>query len=179
MSDTKPEKFGILLTRLMRERGFQSDEQLARRAMMQQRSSQGRINVQRRTINNWRNQKTTPRSISDPQLGLVMGALNLDEAQRIEIERALSEAPAPPEKATTLDSEQTADSAVRSLGQWVRTIKIPREAYFAVAALSLLQTAILAVVNWEPAETASVSLFSEIPPTQLSVSQTLAIFDYR
>lgn len=34
-----------------------------------------RINVQRKTINNWRNNRSTPRSLSDPQFLLVMAAL--------------------------------------------------------------------------------------------------------
>lgn len=74
-------EFGEVFTALMREKKFNSDEQLARKAMRLQRDKRPRINVQRRTINNWRNNKSTPRSADDPQFKLVAEALNLSYSE--------------------------------------------------------------------------------------------------
>lgn len=82
------QSFGELLAALMRDKEINSDEQLARRAMRLQRNSSHRINVQRRTINNWRNNKSTPRSVDDQQFKLVAEALNLSD-EKIEIFKSL------------------------------------------------------------------------------------------
>jgi|GEM_PF-2763596 len=73
--------FGQYLTAVMRDRGFKSDEQLARRAAKIQNQLTPPINVQRRTINNWRNDKTTPRDINDPKFKLIAHALSLSEEE--------------------------------------------------------------------------------------------------
>jgi transcriptional regulator with XRE-family HTH domain len=73
--------FGEFLTNIMRERGFSSDEQLARRAMQVQEQFSQRVNIERRTINNWRNDRSVPRSASDQKFKLVMMALKLSEKE--------------------------------------------------------------------------------------------------
>lgn len=177
MSSEKPVSFGFLLKQHMRERGFRSDEQLARRAMMQQVHTQPRINVQRRTINNWRNGKTMPRSIDDPQLCLVMDALKLDEPEKLAIEAALLNPSVPETKIDTqpatglplpaAHTEKAADPAQSMAASTRKPFRIPREAYFVLAALLLVQTAYLAATGWNEKE----PLFlEEIPPTQLTLS---------
>lgn len=69
--------FAELLDAIIMNRGFKSDEQLARRAMFKQPRDLPRINIQRRTINNWRNGKSLPRSSSDRQYELVVSALEM------------------------------------------------------------------------------------------------------
>lgn len=73
--------FAKQLTDLMQDRGIRSDEQLARRAMGCQSPGARRVNVHARTINNWRNGRSRPRSSEDPRLLLVMKALALSEAE--------------------------------------------------------------------------------------------------
>ena len=67
--------FGAVLSAIITRRQLKSDERVARLAMARQPREGRRINVQRKTINNWRNDRSTPRSLSDPQFRLVMAAL--------------------------------------------------------------------------------------------------------
>lgn len=75
MKPVEEPSFGELLSAIIERRRLKSDEQIARLAMARQSHSGRRINVQRKTINNWRNNRSTPRSLSDPQFRLVMAAL--------------------------------------------------------------------------------------------------------
>jgi transcriptional regulator with XRE-family HTH domain len=79
------EAFGACLTELMRQRGFSSDEQLVRKAMQGQKEDGPKLTIQRRTISNWRNGKSAPRSKDDPRFQLVLDALNLSEDQQAEL----------------------------------------------------------------------------------------------
>jgi hypothetical protein len=77
--------FAEYFSSLVADRGFKSDEQLAKRAMSLQRPGGKRVNVQARTINNWRNGRSLPRSLTEGQFGLVVSALKLsqDEQERL------------------------------------------------------------------------------------------------
>ncbi|SNZ19590.1 YARHG domain-containing protein [Cohaesibacter gelatinilyticus] len=82
---TSYEAFGACLTKLIRQRGFSSDEQLVRKAMQGQKEDGPKLTIQRRTISNWRNGKSAPRSKDDPRFQLVLDALNLSEDQQAEL----------------------------------------------------------------------------------------------
>ena len=84
------QNFGHFLSELMREKGFKSDEQLARRAMFLQEKLKPRINIQRRTINNWRNNKSRPRSVDDKQFQLVSIALEMTDDDLAKVENYLT-----------------------------------------------------------------------------------------
>lgn len=87
----KPQDFGSFLSEIMREKRFSSDEQLARRAMSLQKKSKPHINIQRRTINNWRNNKSKPRSINDKQFQLVAIALEMTDDDMTKVANYLSD----------------------------------------------------------------------------------------
>ena len=57
--------FGEVFSAIISDRKIKSDEQLARKAMRVQARQPSRINIQRRTINNWRNNRSMPRSATD------------------------------------------------------------------------------------------------------------------
>lgn len=73
--------FGEVLSEIISDRGIGSDELLARKAMRVQDRQSKRINVQRKTINNWRNNRSMPRSITDRQFQLVLTALDVNEQE--------------------------------------------------------------------------------------------------
>lgn len=78
--------FGTCLSGLIRDAGFASDEQLARKAMRLKEAKELEVSIQRRTISNWRNGKSAPRSKQDPKFQLVLNALNPSIEKRREIE---------------------------------------------------------------------------------------------
>ena len=86
---SETETFGSYLNSLMRRRNIKSDEQIARKAMRLQTVGSDRINVQRRTINNWRNNKNYPRSMKDRQFCLVLDALEATDQERLKLEQFL------------------------------------------------------------------------------------------
>ncbi len=73
----------------MHLRNIKSDEQIARKATRLQMIGSDRINVQRRTINNWRNNKNYPRSMKDRQFRLVLDALEATDQERLKLEKFL------------------------------------------------------------------------------------------
>lgn len=73
--------FGKTLNQIIIDRGIGSDELLARKAMRLQDHQQRRINVQRKTINNWRNDRSMPRSAADRQFQLILAALEVTEKE--------------------------------------------------------------------------------------------------
>lgn len=148
--------FGSYLTALMRDRGFKSDEQLARRAMHIQEQFAPRVNVQRRTINNWRNDKTTPRDISDQQFKLVAAALKISEQELAKIEEFIN------------DREELLDD-VRQDNPSSETGS--KNAYFTYASASFA-VAVLALLAWFWFGKNSSIVFNDIPPTQLPISQS-------
>lgn len=101
------QSFGGLLTALMRDQEVNSDEQLARRAMRLQRNNLPRINVQRRTINNWRNNKSTPRSVDDQQFKLVAEALDLSAEEIGVFESLIAKSTANNQRPASLNSDRS------------------------------------------------------------------------
>ena len=149
--------FGEYFTALMRERGFKSDEQLARRAMQAQEQLSQRVNVQRRTINNWRNNKSTPRSTNDQQFKLVAVALKLSDTELKQslkfIETDIDSSP---------ENEMEANPAMN-----------PFPTKWLFAGLSLLLTVVLVIVIvFLNSNSSKFTYLNEIPPTQLRVSET-------
>lgn len=80
-NDQSGETFGDTLSAIIADRGIKSDELLARKAMRAQAHQASRINVQRKTINNWRNNRSMPRSVTDRQFQLVLSALEVNERE--------------------------------------------------------------------------------------------------
>lgn len=85
--------FAAILSELMVSKGFKSDEQLAMKAISRQKSAGKRINVQARTINNWRNGKSKPRRFDDRQFQLVRTALKLSDAETAALRQAFEDRP--------------------------------------------------------------------------------------
>ena len=82
--------FGTYLSGMIHDAGFHSDEQLTRRAMQLQTPDGPQLSIQRRTISNWRNGKSAPRSPHDPRLRLVLEALKASEEQQQHIADLIS-----------------------------------------------------------------------------------------
>lgn len=147
--------FGEYFTALMRERGFKSDEQLARRAMQVQEQLSPRVNVQRRTINNWRNNKSTPRGIDDQQFKLVALALKLSDS---ELEHSLKFIDA--DEGLPDGTETKTSLTISSFStKWL------------FAGLAMLFAVIFAI-HILTKNSSKITYLNQIPPTQLRVSQT-------
>ncbi|MFK7844279.1 MAG: YARHG domain-containing protein [Rhodothermales bacterium] len=159
--------FGEIFTLLMRDRGFSSDEQLARRAMQIQEQIRPRINVQRRTINNWRNNKTMPRSLSDQQFQLVALALKLsDEELKIVKDVIANES-----NDTTLVRDLEGAEPIGSGTLEAKHIAEKRS-FFNVGSLSavMVLAVLMTIVIWFLGRNDTSSYLTTIPPTQLRVS---------
>lgn len=150
-ADNSHKSFGKYLNAVMRDRGFKSDEQLARRAMQFQEQLSPRVNVQRRTINNWRNNKTTPRNISDQQFNLVAIALKLSDDEVGSIAKLI-------EGQSTAQGPAGTSNAIQSQPVWLRPSLIGLVCIVIITAIALF---------WQ--ETI-ISYLETIPPTQLRVS---------
>lgn len=160
--------FGEIFTSLMRDRGFSSDEQLARRAMQIQEQIRPRINVQRRTINNWRNNKTMPRSLSDQQFQLVALALKLSDEELEIVKGAIANEQNDTTSILDLDTVQPIDQ-----GTFKTEREVKKRNFFSLG--SLLAVIICAIVLttiavWYFGEDERSSYLTSIPPTQLRVS---------
>ncbi len=155
------DSFGTVITSLMRNRGFKSDEQLARRAMQIQENQPPRVNVQRRTINNWRNNKSTPRTTSDQQFKLVAAALNLSELEIEEIEEIIEAS-----RLRELPASQGNESKLE-----LKPFLIP---IFLVLCLS----SIILLASWSFWPRTPVTFQSEIPQSELTLSTSGFIFDH-
>jgi len=81
--------FGEVFSAIISDRNIKSDEQLARKAMRVQASQPSRINIQRRTINNWRNNRSMPRSATDLRFQLVIRALDVSDPELTALMRHL------------------------------------------------------------------------------------------
>lgn len=150
--------FGEYFTAIMRDRGFMSDEQLARRAMQIQEQLTPRVNVQRRTINNWRNDKSTPRSLTDLQFKLVASALKLSDDEISSVSQFMvSDITSKSEPA--LSNEVGADYTPKLPWKWIS---------FGLAFLILLVGTVFILVNSD----IQIIYLEDIPPTQLRVSET-------
>lgn len=147
--------FGDYFTALMRERGFKSDEQLARRAMQVQEQLLPRVNVQRRTINNWRNDKSTPRDVSDQQFQLVAQALRLSDKEITIIEELIND-DAPLHKTSHQSAQEN------------HKINLNHAGFGGI--LILLFGGVLAFLLADEGQT--ISYTDQIPPTQLRVSES-------
>lgn len=159
MTDMKiSSSFGEYFTAIMRERGFKSDEQLARRAMQIQEQFVPRVNVQRRTINNWRNNKSTPRDISDQQFRLVALALQLSDEEIQTIEELIND-DTPPQKQPMQYSPQTA--------QHDRKINFK---YLGLGGNFIFLVGVV-IAFLIADEDQIISYIDQIPPTQLRVSE--------
>lgn len=161
MPSSKPDKtFGEYFTTVMRDRGFRSDEQLARRAMQVQEQLTPRMNIQRRTINNWRNDKSTPRNTEDQQFKLVALALKLTDDEIAHISGFIETEPTLQEV-----SKQPSFSAINfDKGKWGVT-----------AAIGL--TAIIVTSYFWINDKATITYLDQIPPTQLRVSDNGFMID--
>ncbi|WP_306030045.1 YARHG domain-containing protein [Stappia sp. MMSF_3263] len=84
--------FAKRLADLIRGRGIKSDEQLAQRAMSFHTPGARRINVHARTINNWRNGRSRPRSLEDPRLMLVLKVLAPSQEEMDALARSFEDA---------------------------------------------------------------------------------------
>ncbi|WP_170955870.1 hypothetical protein [Cohaesibacter gelatinilyticus] len=140
----------------MRDRGFKSDEQLVRRAMQVQEHLTPRVNVQRRTINNWRNDKSTPRDISDQQFQLVAQALKLSDQEIQAIENLIND-DAPPQKQPGENEPQFVQDRYKINFKYVG---------FGGIFILFLGLAIIFLVM---SENQTISYADQIPPTQLRV----------
>lgn len=150
--------FGNYLTTVMWERGFRSDEQLARRAMQVQEQLTPRVNVQRRTINNWRNGKSTPRDVSDQKFQLVAQALKLSDDEIDQIKQ-LIDAPAAPQKRQkeALSKPATANRKIA-----------PQ--YWAIGG-GLVLLLLVGFMYFSAHNSQKFEYLDQIPPTQLRVSE--------
>ncbi|MEM8795057.1 MAG: YARHG domain-containing protein [Pseudomonadota bacterium] len=169
--------FGEVLTELMRERGFKSDEQLARRAMQIQERLAPRVNVQRRTINNWRNDKSTPRSTDDQQFRLVAAALKLTDEDVARIERMIVGSPPLSEergasKPEDIAGPMTSDAASASAANMATSLSINAlsKTAFSPALLAVSVVAIVALAIFYYFA-AAPSYLTEISPSQLQLSK--------
>lgn len=150
--------FGEYLTSIMRERGFRSDEQLARRAMQLQQHKTRRVNVQRRTINNWRNDKSTPRDISDQQFQLVAQALKLSDDEITQIKQLISDQSAPQNEQKIVGTQVVKTTHMVAPRYWI---------FGSALVLLLIASFIyLPVYNGH-----KITYLDQIPPTQLRVSE--------
>ncbi|NRB32272.1 MAG: YARHG domain-containing protein [Rhizobiaceae bacterium] len=157
--------FGDYLTAKMRERGFKSDEQLARKAMVIQRRLSARINIQRRTINNWRNDKARPRSINDPQFELVALALGLGDRDMEHVERLIDSDFANENTTNGKDAKPLHQSPSLASKPWSWMSWKPVLGLVIVAvALPMLYIGLK--------ENQTNTILQTIPPTQLRVSET-------
>lgn len=160
--------FGEIFTSLMRDRGFSSDEQLARRAMQIQEQIRPRINVQRRTINNWRNNKTMPRSLSDQQFQLVALALKLSDEELEIVKGAITNEQDDPYSVHEIDTTEPINQhtfeAEREVKKWSFFRLSP---VLTVISLTIVLTTIGV---WYFGANDSSSYLATIPPTQLRVS---------
>ncbi|MEO9457422.1 MAG: YARHG domain-containing protein [Lentilitoribacter sp.] len=158
MASNKNHKtFGEYFTALMRERGFKSDEQLARRAMQVQEQLAPRVNVQRRTINNWRNDKSTPRSLDDQQFRLVALALKLSDDELGQIAQFINI------EITSRDDVKEVELVGHEANR-----KLNQKYWFAGGATAML--IIAAIVYFFASNNQNVTYLDQIPPTQLRVS---------
>ncbi|MEW7007449.1 YARHG domain-containing protein [Lentilitoribacter sp. EG35] len=147
--------FGEYFTAIMRERGFRSDEQLARRAMQVQEQLFPRVNVQRRTINNWRNNKSTPRSIDDQQFKLVALALKLSDDDLKQIFKFIET-----DVGLSVETETKTNLTINSKSlKWILV---------GLAGVLIVVTAIAFLTN----NGSKITYLDQIPPTQLRVSET-------
>lgn len=151
--------FGEYLTSIMRERGFRSDEQLARRAMQLQQHKTRRVNVQRRTINNWRNNKSTPRDISDQQFQLVAQALKLSDDEITQIKQLISDQPAPQNELRKVEPQVVETTHIVAPRDWI---------FGSVLVLLLITAAIIFLPAYSSQK---ITYLDQIPPTQLRVSE--------
>lgn len=81
--------FSSFFSELVQNRNIPSDERLAQMAAALQDPMKPRINVQARTINNWRNGRSQPRRSDNRQLVLVLKALNATDEERRQIDRLI------------------------------------------------------------------------------------------
>lgn len=160
ISDENHKSFGEYFTAVMRDRGFKSDEQLARRAMQVQEQLKPRINIQRRTINNWRNDKSTPRNTEDQQFKLVALALKLTDDEIAHI-------------SGFIETEPTLQEVSRQLSFSV--INFNKRKWGVAAAIGLVA---ITVTNyfWINDKT-TITYLDQIPPTQLRVSNNGFVID--
>ncbi|MFC5584213.1 YARHG domain-containing protein [Nitratireductor kimnyeongensis] len=150
-------EFATELSDLIRDRGITSDEQLARRAMSFQKPGARRINVHARTINNWRNGRSRPRSLEDPRLVLVLKALAPSEEEM----SALA---------------QSFGSAATETGQVEQGRFLPRPIHrghqkLYLAAVILIALSSLAIFSAYSLGPARSDYLAEIPPDQLRLSK--------
>lgn len=157
--------FGQFLTAKMDERGFKSDEQLARKAMLIQKQLSERINIQRRTINNWRNDKAKPRSTEDPQFKLVALALGLCDQEMAYITHLINETPIHDTNTNSKNNSTAIQSpALR------KKISVQSSLQISLSLASIV--IILGFSYFGPKSQHEVSYFETIPPTQLRVTST-------
>lgn len=148
-------EFGQQLSSLIEKRGFKSDEQLALRAISLQRADGRRVNVQPRTINNWRRGRTRPRSFNDKQLNLVLAALKPSAAEE-ELLKASLEA----RHETGVGRAENAQATTSKGG-----------AYYRLAAVIILTALSFALLAYKTGLLNKPQYFlTEIPPAQLRLS---------
>lgn len=159
-TDRTGETFGEVLTEIISDRGIKSDELLARKAMRTQARQAKRINVQRKTINNWRNNRSMPRSVTDRQFQLVLTALEVNEKELANLARFF---------------DTTSDARTKSPEEKIPKEKIPASTiprkWIALVPLGIvIASTILLSVFWMGNDQASDYL-SIIPPSELTLSE--------
>ncbi|EIM76531.1 hypothetical protein A33O_05130 [Nitratireductor aquibiodomus RA22] len=151
-------EFAKQLADLMQGRGIRSDEQLARRATGCQTPGTRRINVHARTINNWRNGRSRPRSSEDPRLLLVMKALALSEAEAGALHECLTSPKA---------NEGSSQRSSFTLNP--RNLSLQKQLAAAAIFTAFLGAALFSVHGLNASKREYVS---EIPPDQLRLSKS-------
>lgn len=151
--------FGRCLSELIRDAGISSDEQLARKAMQLKDKDQPQINIQRRTISNWRNGKSAPRTKQDPKFQLMLRALNPSIEKRQEIEALIGTGKASPEK--------TSRSA--NLENLFKSLRGPRWMHFGAVLALMLIVAVIGSLTF--GSIGKGAYLETIPEDQLRLSQ--------
>ncbi len=149
--------FAIRLADLIRDRGIKSDEQLAQRAMRSQAPGMQRINVHARTINNWRNGRSRPRSLEDRRLVLVLKVLAPSQEEMSALAKAFDQ----PEPENRSDWRRRSGSALMTM---------KRHRLFLASFLVLALSGIVTFAVYRGDLTRPLYL-AEIPPDQLNLSK--------
>jgi hypothetical protein len=123
--------------------------------MQAQEQLSPRVNVQRRTINNWRNNKSTPRSTNDQQFKLVALALKLSDT---ELEQSFK----------FIDANERLPDGTETKTNLTINFFTTKWLFVGLTMLLAIVLAILFLTK----NSSRITYLNQIPPTQLRVSQT-------
>ena len=155
------ETFGEVFSAILADRQIKSDEFLARKAMRSQDPKQRRINVQRKTINNWRNGRSRPRSLSDAQFQLILDALEIRDRELSVLSKFFEEPPVAQETVSPVLQENV-----------VPKKHVPPAIWLALGSIVLIVAAIAIFFSIRAAQAPQASgYFAEIPEGELNLSK--------